>query len=107
MKMYGGLRKLHDMIDKLEAASYLVDTAAYDRGGDWLYAYYDAYRLAINAVNGRFSVAKRDGKVIATESSAEMDDDPWYAELCDCLYYPRNEIVVIDHTHDDTPGATS
>lgn len=93
--MYGGVRSPKDMIERLEDACYTVDTDRYDQGGDFIYAYYDnTWRVSINTVSGRFTVAQRDGAVVATESSEELDDDLWYIELCYCLYRPRADAEV-------------
>ena len=66
-----------------------VNTDKFDNeGSDYITLTDDKNKRVIvyNTFNARFIVSDQKHEIIATEASANLDNEPWYAELLDLFY---------------------
>lgn len=92
MKTFAGVMPLKMMVANLKRAGYRPDLRRYIDGSDFVDFSGNGLHLTVNTFNGRFLVFATDGTKVATETSSELDDTAWYAEILDAIYMPGVDV---------------
>lgn len=92
MKKFARHRSLDELRPLLTERRIEIDTTRYDAGSDWVALSGSFAGVEIDLIycpfNGHF-YGEHEGPF--SERCAAMDAEPWYAELLDLLYVPREE----------------
>ena len=87
MRKFASVKSFDQLVFEAKHQGYKVNTKPFDEGSDWLYLNKNGRDVAVNIFNGTFFVYQ-NRRCIATEISAELEQEAWYTELLELLYKP-------------------
>jgi hypothetical protein len=89
MEKYKGTRSVEKIIKLAKEKGYVIDKAMYEEGSDHIFLKKDTKSITINTFNGWFYVydLNQNRKVIAAHFSDELDNEKWYQEILDLIYF--------------------
>lgn len=97
MKKFKCVKPQNEVVKSMRKLGYRWTRAsqiAYDQGSDYNCFINTAFNkvIMVNTFNGRFYVKEFDtNKLIADESSEELDNVRWYSDLLDAIMQPLDK----------------
>ena len=94
MRIKNGTRPKAEIIENLNAFGFLADVDLYDKGYDFFLFFGGTIKgqvipfLLASPHLETFKVTDKKARVIATQDSVELNEEPWYKALLEAIYKP-------------------